>query len=211
MIGPLVALDRTAGRVELAHHGEAGDGVHRDRELAVELGVATELAGNLAGELADVGVDPLLDGNQPLAQLGVLGGSDPELHRNGEQRAREVLPEQVEQGDPPYGGIVRELGGTLAIAVDPLLGEVRERARDEFDTTREMVALRPLRNAGELGHMPDRGAGVADRDQAPDGGVEQPGPGFGATLGLGPASWRRGGLVTGLHDPVLRRSRRGRP
>ena len=175
---------------------EPGDGVHRYGEPAVEPGLGAELAGDLGRELRDVGVDPLLDRDQALTQLLILGSGDPELHRDREDRAREVVPEQVEQGPDPGRPVGRKLAGALAVVLDPLLGQALEGADDEVDPVREVVALGALGDTGELGHAPDRGAGVADLDQALDRRVEQPSAGLGAALGLRPP--RRRGLTQAI-------------
>ena len=172
-------------------------------------GSDAQLARDLGRELRDVRVDPPLDRDEALTQLLVLGGGDPQLHRDREHRAREVLPQQVEQGAltrvPGSGGQLRR---PLAVVVDPLFGEALEGADDEVDAMREVVALGALRDARALGYAADRRARVADRDQALDRRVEQPAAGLGAALGLAaPAAGRgfRGGAQASrdLREPSL--------
>ena len=101
-------------RVELAHQSEPGDCVRRHRQPALEIGLGGEWAGDLGGDLRESRVDASLDRDQSLAQLLVLGRRDPELQRDGEQRAREVLPEQVEERPDPLG---RSSGSSRARSV----------------------------------------------------------------------------------------------
>ena len=143
VVRPLVAAARAARRVELAHQREAGDRVHRHRELALEAGFGTEVACDLPRDLGGAGVDPALDGDQPLAQLLVVGGRHPELCGDGEQRAREVLPEHVEECPQAGRPVARQLAGALRVAGAPLLGQVLEGARDEIDAVREVVDCAP--------------------------------------------------------------------
>ena len=202
---------RAPGRIELAHQRQPGDRVHRHREPAVEVRARRRARRRPRRESSrDVGVDPLLHRDQALAQLVVLGRGDPELHRDREQRAREVLPEQVEQRPQPGRAIAGELARPLAVALDPLLGEVLEGAGDEVDAVREVVALGALRDAGELGHAADRRARVADLDQALDRRVEQPAAGLGAALGLA-ARRRRARALWPASTRALTRPPPGRP
>ena len=105
-------------------------------------GSAASSPATSADERAMFGVDPLLDRDQALAQLLVLGAATQSFTATVNTGAGEVLPEQVEQR--PHAGlaVVGQLARALAVALDPLLGEPLEGARDEVDAVREVVALR---------------------------------------------------------------------
>ena len=128
---------------------------------------------------------PFLDHLQVLAQLGVGAGGHQQLEKGREQRRGEAGPQQVDGGRDAVtvGG---ELGRLVVQVLADPAGQVLDRGRDQLGLGGEVVELGPSGHAGPLRDHRGRGVGVAEIDEAVDGGVEQAGPGLRAPLLLGP-------------------------
>ena len=97
MVRPLIASAGPARGIELTDECEPGDGVHRDGQLAVEPRLLAQFTRDVPCDLGGRAVDVLLHGDQPVPELRVVRGGNPELGGDGEEGTREVLPEKVEK------------------------------------------------------------------------------------------------------------------